>query len=152
MDTIEKDHLAQLISISLPFCSYKYIHFIILTGVLGIASRNRGLVIAYLVTGILCTILLLVSIIFGVVGIVAYNDVYDLDSTLRAILIASVVIVALGLIVTVLGVIFASLPLCGNTEGQGTVQYNHNTSANIVGPPAYNYGNTPYPDTKQGPV
>ncbi|KAJ8044220.1 hypothetical protein HOLleu_11614 [Holothuria leucospilota] len=126
--------------------------FIVLTGILGTVSKTRNLVIGYLVTGIICAIFLAISLILTGIVITSLDDEYNLDGTSQAILIAGVVIVALGLIVTVLGVIFACLPLCGTTQEQGTVQYNHNTSPNIVGPPAYNYGNTVYPNTKQGPV
>ncbi|KAJ8044218.1 hypothetical protein HOLleu_11612 [Holothuria leucospilota] len=101
------------------------IEFIVQTGMIGIVSKTRELVKVFLVTGIICALILASSIIILGIAIISGN-IYALDR----VLVVVMVIVAMELIVTVFGIIFACLPLCGKSEGQGVnaTQYHQNTS------------------------
>ncbi|KAJ8043931.1 hypothetical protein HOLleu_11254 [Holothuria leucospilota] len=101
---------------SANFVSIFFGAFIILTGILGIGSKNRGTVIAYTATGIICTLLLAVSLILSVLAVISLGDEVTADSTVFAVIIAALVITGLLIVVAVLGVIFACLPLCGSYQ------------------------------------
>lgn len=113
--------------------------FIVQTGLIGIVSKTRELVKVFLVTGIICALILASSIIILGIAIISGN-IYALDR----VLVVVMVIVAMELIVTVFGIIFACLPLCGKSEGQGATQYHQNTSL----PSSYTTDNRHYPGTE----
>lgn len=93
--------------------NFLFAAFLIMTGILGIAGTTRGRIIAYVVCGIICSLIFILSTIVLIVGIVAYNDQFPDDNAGLVVLIVATVVAASAFIVSVIGVICAFLPFCG---------------------------------------
>ncbi|KAJ8043959.1 hypothetical protein HOLleu_11287 [Holothuria leucospilota] len=124
--------------------------FVILKGLLGVASKSTGVIIAYLVTSIICTLYFGYSTIASLLvilqykywgtrlGLYAHNSVY-------IILIVSVAVFTIAFIVSVSGVIFSTLPWCGNSQGREMAQqYSDGTAPNGNAGPSSGYNNNAY--------
>lgn len=134
--------------------------FIIVTGSLGIASKARGAIIGYMVTGIICAVVLGLCTIGGIVIVADFEEYYEYyfayylyedKSAIHTILIVAAIIITVAFIVSVLGVVFACVPLCARNHGQDSFQFQRfNEPVGAVGQtPDYNYSNTGYLHTVQ---